>query len=126
MSGLAQLFDISNGVVVLRLVCGLFFIPHVVAKITEPATLNFFKVSGFHPPVAWMYTAGIIEIFLIIGLVFAIYTPYVAAIAAIHLLVAGATTFKVTRKWIWVVGGFEYCLFWALCCAALALMTWPR
>ena len=27
MSGLAQMFDITNGVVVLRLVCGLFFIP---------------------------------------------------------------------------------------------------
>ena len=126
MSGLGQMFDITNGVVVLRLVCGLFFIPHIVGKFTEPATLNFFKTAKFHPPTTWMYIAGIIETFLTIGLVFAIYTPYVAAVAALHLCVAGAATYKVTRKWIWVIGGFEYCLFWALCCVALAMLTWPQ
>jgi putative oxidoreductase len=126
MSGLAQLFDITNGVVVLRLICGLFFIPHIVGKFTEPATLNFFKQAKFHPPATWMYVAGTVETFLTIGLVFAIYTPYVAIVAAIHLAVAAAATYKVTRKWIWVIGGFEYCLFWALCCVALALMTWPK
>ena len=126
MSGLTHLFDVSNGVVVLRLICGLFFIPHIVGKFTEPATLNFFKAAKFNPPATWMYIAGTIEAFLTIGLVFGIYTAYVAAIAAFHLLVAGAATWKVTRKWIWVIGGFEYCLFWALACVALALLTWPK
>ena len=90
MSGLAQMFDLSNGVVILRLICGLFFIPHIVGKFTEPATLNFFKAAKFEPPATWMYIAGTIEIFLTIGLVFAIYTPYVAVIAAVHLAIAGA------------------------------------
>ena len=61
-----------------------------------------------------MYIAGTIETILTIGLVFDIYTPYVAAIAAFHLLVAGAATYKVTKKWIWVIGGIEYCVFWML------------
>ena len=61
MSGLAQTFDLTNGVVVLCLICGLFFIPHIVGKFTEPATLNFFKTAKFHPPATWMYVAGIIE-----------------------------------------------------------------
>jgi putative oxidoreductase len=126
MSGLAQIFDLSNGVVILRLICGLFFIPHIVGKFTEPATLNFFKAAKFEPPATWMYVAGTVETFLTIGLVFAIYTPYVAVVAGVHLLVAGAATWKVTRKWIWVIGGFEYCLFWALACFALALLTWPK
>jgi len=126
MSGLLQLFDLTNGVTILRLTCGLFFIPHIVGKITEPATLNFFKAAKFHPPTTWLYVAGIIETFLTIGLVFAIYTPYVAAVAALHLLVAGIATYKVTKKWIWVVGGFEYCIFWSLCCVALAMLTWPK
>jgi len=120
------MFDLSNGVVILRLICGLFFIPHIVGKFTEPATLNFFKAAKFQPPATWMYVAGTIETFLTIGLVFAIYTPYVAVVAGFHLLVAGAATWKVTRKWIWVIGGFEYCLFWALACFALALLTWPK
>src|ERR1700689_2806397 len=126
MSGLAQMFDLSNGVGILRLICGLFFIPHIVGKFNEPATLNFFKAAKFEPPASSRYIAGPIEIFLTIGLVVAIYTPYVAVIAAVHLLIAGAATWKVTRKWIWVIGGFEYCLFWALACFALALLTWPK
>ena len=122
----ADKFNLLNAVVILRLMCGLFFIPHVVGKFTEPATLNFFKAAGFQPPAAWMYIAGTIETVLTIGLVFAIYTPYVAAIAAIHLLVAGAATYKVTKKWIWVIGGVEYCVFWSIACIALAMLTWPR
>src|ERR1700677_5033408 len=109
MSGLAQMFDLSNGVVILRLICGLFFIPHIVGKFTEPATLNFFKAAKFEPPATWMDIAGTIEIFLPSGLVSAIYTLYVAVIPAVHLLIAGAAPWKVTRKWIWVIGGFEYC-----------------
>src|SRR5579871_1085390 len=126
MAGLAQAFDVTQGVVVLRLICAVFFIPHIVGKITVPATLEFFVKAKFNPPATWMYIAGAIETLLTIGLVFNIYTPYVAVVAAIHLCVAGAATYKVTKKWIWVVGGFEYCLFWALSCVALALLTWPR
>jgi len=54
------MFDITNGVVVLRLICGLFFIPHIVGKFTEPATLNFFKAAKFHPPATWMYVSATI------------------------------------------------------------------
>jgi putative oxidoreductase len=125
MSSLAQSFDLTNGINVLRLICGLFFIPHIVGKFTEPATLNFFKAAKFNPPATWMYIAGSIETLLTIALVFAIYTPYVAVVAAAHLFVAGAATWKVTKKWIWVIGGIEYCVFWMLACIALAMLTWP-
>jgi putative oxidoreductase len=118
-------FDLLNGVVLLRLICALFFIPHVVGKFTEPATQNFFKAANFNPPATWMYIAGAIETVLTILLVFDIYTPYVALIAAFHLFVASAATWKVTKKWIWVIGGIEYCVFWMCCCIALALLTWP-
>jgi putative oxidoreductase len=32
----------------------------------------------------------------------------------------------VTKKWIWVIGGIEYCVFWMLSCVALAVLTWPK
>ena len=120
----ADKFNLLNAVVILRLMCGLFFIPHVVGKFTEPATLNFFKAAGFQPPATWMYTAGAIETVLTIALVLDIYTPYVALVAAFHLFVAGAATYKVTKKWIWVIGGIEYCAFWMLACIVLAMLTW--
>lgn len=126
MSMLAQSFDLTNGVVILRLICGLFFIPHIVGKFTEPATLNFFKAAKFNPPEFWLYVSGAIEVVLTAGLVLNIYTPYVAAIAAVHMGVAGVATYKVTRKWIWVIGGAEFCFFWMLALIALALMTWPK
>ncbi|HXW40045.1 MAG TPA: DoxX family protein [Xanthobacteraceae bacterium] len=126
MSGYLHNFALTDGTNILRLTCGLFFIPHIVAKFTVPATLDFFKAAKFNPPAAWMYVAGAIEIVLTLGLVFAIYTPYVALVAAVHLFVAGAATWKVTKKWIWVIGGIEYCAFWMLCCIALAALTWPE
>jgi uncharacterized membrane protein YphA (DoxX/SURF4 family) len=122
----ADKFNLLDGTVILRLTCALHFIPHVVGKFTEPATLNFFKAAKFNPPATWMYIAGTIETILTILLVFDIYTPYVAAIAAIHLFVAAAATYKVTRKWIWVIGGIEYCVFWMLTCIVLAMQTWPH
>ena len=123
---MAANFDLLNEFNILRIICGAFFIPHIVGKITVPATLEFFIAAGFKPPATWMYIAGTIETLLTIGLVFDLYTPYVAAIAAFHLFVAGAATYKVTKKWIWVIGGIEYCVFWMLACVVLAMLTWPK
>ena len=123
---LADKFNLLNEFNVLRLICALFFIPHIVGKFTEPATLGFFVAAKFNPPATWMYIAGTIETVLTIVLVLDLYTPYVAAIAAIHLLVAAAATYKVTKKWIWVIGGIEYCVFWMLTCVVLAMLTWPK
>ena len=122
----ASQFNLLDGTVILRLICALFFVPHVVGKFTEPATLNFFKAAKFNPPATWMYIAGSIETVLTVLLVLGIYTPYVALIAAFHLFVAGAATWKVTKKWIWVIGGIEYCVFWMLTCVVLAMLTWPK
>ena len=127
----AEKFNLLNPIVDLRLICALFFIPHVVGKFTEPATLGFFKAAeelprnsaGVH---SWMYVAGTIETILTVALVLDVYTPYVAAIAAFHLFVAAAASYTVTKKWIWVIGGIEYCVFWMLSCVILAMLTWPH
>jgi putative oxidoreductase len=97
---LADKFNLLNEFNVLRIICAVFFIPHIVGKITVPATLEFFVKAGFKPPATWMYIAGTIETVLCIGLFFGIYLQYVAFIAFIHLLVAAAATYKVTKSWI--------------------------
>ena len=86
---LADKFNLLNEFNILRIICAVFFIPHIVGKITVPATLEFFVKAGFKPPATWMYIAGAIETVLCIGLFFGIYLQYVAFIAFIHLLVAG-------------------------------------
>ena len=123
----ADRFNLLNGLVILRLICGLFFVPHLYAKFFVPEALGFFVAAGFKPPATWMYIACAVETVLAIGLILGIYTPYVAAIACVHLLVAAAAVYKVTKgKWLWNIGGYEYCLFWAIACLVVAMQTWPK
>ncbi|HEX3939699.1 MAG TPA: DoxX family membrane protein [Xanthobacteraceae bacterium] len=122
MSGYLENFDLTQGINILRLICGLFFIPHIYAKFFVPEALGFFKAAKFNPPAVWMYTACIIETILAAGLIFAILPFYAGVLACIHLLIAAAAVWKVTNcKWLWNIGGFEYCVFWAICCLIVAM-----
>lgn len=122
MSGLQANLNLLDGFNILRIICGAFFIPHVVGKFFEPAALGFFVAAKFKPPKFWMYVACVIEIVLAIGLIAGIYTTYVAAIAALHLLVAAVAIYRVSGgKWLWNIGGNEYTVFWAICCIVVAM-----
>jgi putative oxidoreductase len=122
MAGLEQSFDLTNEFNILRLICGLFFIPHIYAKFFVPEALGFFKAANFNPPATWMYTACVIETLLAIGLIFAILPFFAGALAFLHLLVAAGAVWKVTKgKWLWNIGGVEYCVFWAICCLIVAM-----
>jgi putative oxidoreductase len=117
----ADKFNLLNEFNLLRVICGLFFIPHIVGKITVPQALQFYVDVGFKPPKFWMYLAGTIEIFLTFFLLFDIHTAFFGFIAFIHLMVAATATYKLTKSWIWMIGGTEYCIFWALCCLVVAM-----
>jgi uncharacterized membrane protein YphA (DoxX/SURF4 family) len=74
-----------------------------------------------------MYVACVIETVLATGLIFGIFTTYVAAVAAFHLAVAAVAVYRVTDgKWLWNIGGYEYCLFWAISCTVVAMQTSGR
>jgi putative oxidoreductase len=122
MSSLAQSFDLTNGFNILRLICGLFLIPHIYAKFFVPEALGFFKAAKFNPPATWMYAACIIEIAIAIALIFAVLPFYAGLLGFAHLLVAAGAVWKVTNhKWLWNIGGCEYCVFWAICCLVVAM-----
>jgi putative oxidoreductase len=104
----ADKFNLLNEMNLLRIVCALFFIPHLVGKITVPQALQFYIEVGFKPPKFWMYLAFAIECVLAIALFFDIYTAFFGFIAFIHLSVAAAATYKWKRAWIWVILGIEY------------------
>jgi len=125
MSGfnLYQTFNLTDPFNILRIVCGLFFIPHLVVKFkNQDFVKGFMAKVGLNPPIAWLYGAFAVEIVVTIGLVFAIYTRYVAVLAGVFLLVAGVASYRYSEgKWIWNFGGAEYPLFWAICCFAVAM-----
>jgi putative oxidoreductase len=119
---LAEKFNLLNEFNILRIICGAFFIPHIYAKFFVPEALGFFVAAKFKPPAFWMYTSCVIETVLAVGLIFGIFTTYVAAVAAIHLAVAAVAVYRVTGgKWLWNIGGCEYCVFWAICCVVVAM-----
>ncbi len=117
----ADKFNLLDEFNLLRITCALFFIPHLVGKITVPQALQFYVEVGFKPPKFWMYLAFAIEVVLTIALLFDIYTAFFGFIAFIHLMVAAAATYKWRKSWIWVIGGIEYCVFWAICCLVVAM-----
>src|ERR1022692_4033193 len=104
----ADNFNLFNEFNILRLICGLFLIPHIYGKFYEPAALGFFVAAKFKPPKFWMYLAGAVETVLAIGLIFGIYTTIAGAVAALHLAIAATGVYRVTGgKWLWNIGGYE-------------------
>ena len=117
-----SVFDLANGYDVLRILCGAFFVPHVVGKITaREASVGFFKLAGWNPPQFWSYAAMAIEIALATCLVLDILATYAAYLASIYLLIAAVANFRLSRKWLWHIGGSEWPVFWALCCAVVGI-----
>ncbi len=118
----ADKFNLLNEFNILRIICGAFLIPHIYAKFYVPAALGFFVAAKFKPPKFWLYLSCAIEIVLAVGLILGIYTSIIAWVAALHLGVAAVAVYRVTGgKWLWNIGGYEYCLFWAICCVIVAM-----
>ena len=116
-------FDLSNGYVVLRIICGLFLIPHGVAKITfRPGPLGFFTAAGYPNPGLFVNFGIVFEFVVGIALILGVYTEIAAWLTVAFMLVATASVFKVSKgKWLWNLGGCEYTLFWAICAAIVAM-----
>jgi len=118
-----QNFDLTDEFNILRLICGLFLLPHFYAKVSNlDFTYKLYTDFRLYPPKAWVFSCVVIEIICSIGMVFAIYTRYVALLEAIFLFVAAWAVWRYSqRKWLWNIGGYEYCLFWAICCIVVAM-----
>jgi len=109
---------------VLRFICGFFFLPHAIGKFTaQEASFGFFRTAGFKPAPLFAYTAMIIEVILAILLIFGFFVHIAAWAACAYLLIAAAAVVKVAKKWLWHIGGCEFPLFWAICCGVLAAST---
>src|SRR5690606_17933326 len=120
---MAESFDLTNGFNALRILCGVFFIPHLFVKFkNQDFVKGFMAKVGLNPPAAWLYAAFAVEIVVTIGLVLDVFTVFAALLAAIFLLVAAWASWRFSEgKWMWNFGGAQYPLFWALCCIVVAL-----
>jgi putative oxidoreductase len=131
----AENFDLANGWNLLRIASGAFMFPHVAGKFADIGTLTlkagtigFFAKAGMTPGEFWVYLAAAAEatagIFLVLGLC----TRYAAlgAAAILGVAVYALQVVKGFSGWTWNTGGYEYPVFWALTCIAIAIEEFKR
>jgi putative oxidoreductase len=121
-------FDLSNPVVVVRMMCGLFYIPHVLFKLQgfEGSAAAFAKM-GFEPAVPWLLLAITTETLCAVGLTLNMYVQFTGLMSAgvMALAVYGTFTTKGVH-WMWNFGGVEYLAFWGVASFALAVAAWKE
>jgi putative oxidoreductase len=114
-------FHFPAALVVLRTICGFFFIPHAIGKFTaRNAAFGFFQAAGFRPAPLFAYVAMGLELVLATLLIAGWRVRPSAAAASVYLFIAAAAVIKVERKWLWHIDGCEYPVFWGICCAIVA------
>ena len=128
----AESFDLTNGWNVARIASGAFMFPHVYGKFADLATLTlskgtlgFFAKAGLTPPEFWVYLAAFSELAVGIFLVLGLCTRY-AALGAAAVLGVAVYALQVVKGfgWTWNTGGYEFPVFWALMCIAIAIEEW--
>ena len=125
----ADNFDLTNGMNILRIICGLFLFPHVAGKFAggavSAATAGFFAKAGFHPPEVWVVLAAASECAAGVALVLGICTRF-AALGATVLLLFAVYALQVVKGfgWTWNTGGYEYPVFWTITSFVVAIEAW--
>jgi putative oxidoreductase len=131
----AENFDLTKGGNILRIAAGAFMFPHVAGKFAaigtltlKAGTIGFFAQAGLTPGEFWVYLAALAEftagIFLVLGLC----TRFAAlgAAAILGVAVYALQVVKGFQGWTWNTGGYEYPVFWALVCIAIAIEEFKR
>jgi putative oxidoreductase len=108
----------------IRIVCGLFFVPHTIAKLRNVAraSLLFDKV-GLRPPRFFVLLTIALEITASIGFISGRYPRMAAVLATIVLIGAAYAIARAhTMMWRWQHPGIEYMLFWAIVCLCVGFL----
>jgi len=114
------------GYALIRVVTGLWMVPHGAQKLfgwfvgDAQATAGFFAQIGLEPALPLVYLAGAVEFFggllLAVGLL-----TRPAAVATCVLMLVAAFTVHLGNGFFWTAGGYEYPLMWALLALGLAI-----
>src|SRR5690242_15154726 len=127
----AENFDLTQGSNILRIIAGAFMFPHAAGKFAagftlKAATVGFFAKAGFSPAEAWVYLAAFCEVLTGACLVLGLFTRYAAlgAAAVLGVAVYALQVVKGFSGWTWNTGGYEYPVFWAIVCIAIAVEEW--
>lgn len=115
-------FDFSDPIVPLRIMCGLFLIPHAWSKaFTRQGPIGFFTAAGLKPAEPFVLAALAAEVILAAALILGVYTRYAAIATAVFMACAAIAVLRVSKgRWLWNLGGAEFTIFWGACCLLVA------
>jgi putative oxidoreductase len=107
-----------------RILCGLFLLPHTYAKLTNITKASqLFDRVGFRPARPFVVFTAFMELVAAASLISGYHPEVGAAIAAVVLVGA---SYAIARnhglKWRWQHPGIEYMFFWALISLSAALL----
>ncbi|MBT3067506.1 DoxX family protein [Rhodoferax sp. U11-2br] len=127
----AKNFDLSDSHNVVRIICGLFMLPHFAGKFVAGSltagTIAFFGKAGFNPPEVWAYMAACAELVTGMALVLGLCTRW-AALGAAFVMAMAVYALQVVKGfgWTWNTGGYEYPVFWGVAALAVAITEFKR
>jgi putative oxidoreductase len=113
---------------VLRMLVGLFYLPHVLSKIVGFAgTVVFFGRAGFQPPEVFVVFSGILELAVGVALLLGVFTKYAALLSAgLMVVAAGAIMIGNGVGWYWNKAGVEYLVFWVVASLVVFADAWRK
>jgi putative oxidoreductase len=121
-------FDLTNPLVVVRMMCGLLYIPHVMFKLQGfEGSIAAFAKMGFEPALPWLLLAIATETLCAVGLTLNMYVQFTGLMSAGVMALAVYGTFATKGvHWMWNFGGVEYLAFWGITSFMLAVAAWKE
>ncbi|EJN06825.1 DoxX family membrane protein [Phyllobacterium sp. YR531] len=108
---------------VMRVLCGIWFVPHIVGKATNYVkAAATFEAAGFRPGRFFVGGTIAMEVLACAGMVFNIFPKVSETLALIVLLGASYAIARINGfHWRWQKMGPEFPIFWATICLILLL-----
>lgn len=121
-------FDVTDAAVAVRLMVGLFYVPHALFKLNGmEGAAGLFGRIGFQPPMFWVSLAIAAELACAVALTLNIQVKWMGLASAAVMALAGYAVL-VTKGpiWLWNFGGVEYIVFWGVASLVLAVQAWKQ
>ncbi|UFN49360.1 DoxX family protein [Roseomonas sp. OT10] len=110
----------------LRVLLGLFYLPHFYSKVVGfESTSVFFAKAGFHPPGFFVAFSAAAELAVAVALILGLFTRYAALVSFVLMVVAAYAIIQVKGLgWYWSGGGIEYLVMWGLASLVVFVHAW--
>jgi putative oxidoreductase len=120
---LADRFSLDRPMNIIRVMAGLWYIPHVMQKLNGiDASLAFFTRAGLTPAPLFLGLALFFEASCVVALTLGIFTRWIALASAGCMAVAAYAIIQTKGlHWTWALSGIEYLVFWGVASLAIAL-----